>query len=222
MAISLKVRSLPGMSIGVLRPMRATSASSPRSVRTRRMTCWIGRLGAGLIGGDTAEQQVVLHARGGAEPRRIVEFDGRLQADRQHPRKIAAGRHDAAPPSPRRSGRDDGGSRCSAERGRSGAPGRARSGRHAGSPGGARPDPRNRADRRRRRTRSARRADGRRGSRRRSRSCCVAIDRPIRASGLVRSSASRIARMNGWPASRSSRKVSPIAFPNRRFSPIVA
>ena len=42
------------------------------------------------------------------------------------------------------------------------------------------------------------------------------------ASGLVRSSASRIARTKGWPASRSSRNVSPMAFPNRRFSPTVA
>ena len=41
MAISLKVRSPPVRSMGVFSPIRATSASRPRSVRTRRMTSWI-------------------------------------------------------------------------------------------------------------------------------------------------------------------------------------
>ena len=43
----------------------------------------ISALGAGAVVGHPPEQEVVLQAGGGAEPVRMVELDGGLQADRQ-------------------------------------------------------------------------------------------------------------------------------------------
>ena len=181
------------------------------------------RLGPGLIGGDAAEEQVVLQARRRADPGRVVELDRRLKARRQHLGEIGAGGEKPAPHALVDRARAGAGFRCSAAPARSAAPDPGRFGAAAtGARSCARPDPRNRSGRRRRRTRSARRADGRPEFRRRSRSCWWRWTRPSRSSGLVRSSASRIARMNGCEARLSSWNVSPIGRPNRMFSPIVA
>ena len=177
---------------------------------------------AGLIGRDAPEEQVVLDARRRAEARLVVELDRRISGSPAACGRNPHGRRGCAPPGRVRAGRGGAGSRCSAGPGRSGAPGPGRSGRCAAARSCGRRDPGNRAGRRRRRRRSARRAAIRPGSPRRSRSCWWRSTGPSGPSGLVSSLASRIARTKGWPARRSSRKASPIGFPNSRFSPIVA
>ena len=128
----------------------------------------------------------------------VVELDRRLQADRQQAGEDRPARRRAAPRSRVVDEAEAVPALAVAQREADQAlPVPRRLGAAAALAAGARRDPRNRGGRRRRRRRSARRAGGRPGCRRRSRSCCVAIDRPIAASGFVSSSASRIARTKG-------------------------
>ena len=100
-ATSLRVRSSPWAIDSAVEPdARDLAVEAPLGQHAARHR--MHRLGAGLIGGDAAEEQVVLEARRRADARLVVELDRRLQAHRQHPGEIGAGDEEPVPACPSR------------------------------------------------------------------------------------------------------------------------